>query len=466
MSKNSPARRRAAAKRLHEVVPAPDTFPLKLREWLAGQVAQFLVSPLLGMMAGLFFLFGGVLLDAAWLAGPQPLIDSHQYAAFTGRATGRVAESWAALEFDPDDMGQVRRWFGFGKITPCSVVEYEAEWGTRMRRAFCGSRFTFSDDFHLHDWNTLAPGVPFAFPRDESGFMLQEIRMSKSAFDWLSANPPYSTFLLSKPPPPTALGALKEQFDRPADVAVASWSAPLPTIPLVFDPQHPAEAMPAGFVNDRQHGFWSAGLVFAAILAVPGLALWRVGMGIFFIGQRPLTLWILTLTPLLGLPWWSSVLPELLRHVNRDWAMVGTDMVDDINRTTRLIASEPAEAPLADGERLVWRLNQGAYADTFGRLRFVPPAVPPPTADAALRLLREQASAGVRKLEAGEQAALFARLEEEKAAGLAATQALFTSAAEDVLRSPVTDPSVRRAARHFLSFAMAYNDWDLPAPGR
>jgi hypothetical protein len=433
---------------------------------LAGRVAQFLVSPLIGMIAGFLLLFGGIFLDTAWLVGPQPLIDARRYAAFTGKATGRIVESWAALEFDPADLGQKRRWFAFGKIATCAVVEYPGDWGAPLRRAFCGNRFTFSDDFHLHDWKTLAPGVPFAFPRDASGFMLQEIRLSKTALHWLAANPPYSTFMLSKPPPTTALGALREQFDRPFEVAVASWTTPMPAFPLAYDPQHPAEAMPARYVDDRQHGFWLGGLVFAAIFTVPGLLVWRLGMAFFFGGQSRAALWVLTLIPLAALPWWGTVLPQLLRAVNKDWASVGTDMIDDLTRTTRLVGSPPAEATLADGERVVFDLDKGAYAQTFGRVHFAVPAPPPATPESALAALRAQASAEVRKLETSEQAALFTRLEQEKAAGLTQSQTFFTTAAEDALRDRDTDPAVRRAARHFLSFAMSYNDWDLDALGR
>jgi hypothetical protein len=224
--------------------------------------------------------------------------------------------------------------------------------------------------------------------------------------------------------------------------------------------------MPAKYVDDRQHGFWLAGLLLAASLAVPGLLVWRTGMEIFFGRQPRATLWVLTLVPLAALPWWGTVLPELLRHVNRDWATVGTGMLDDLTRTTRLVASPPDEATLADGERVVFRLEEGAYVDTFGRFRFVAPDPPPTTPDAALAALRAQASAGVSQLEASEQAALFVRLEQEKAADLSQSQALFTPAAENALRRGDTDPAVRRAARHFLSFAMAYNDWDLDALGR
>jgi hypothetical protein len=462
----SPKERRAPSESPKPPEPGPESAAVRIRQLLLGRVAQFLVSPLIGMIVGFLLLFGGIFLDVAWLVGPQSLIDSRHYATYTGKAMGRIVESWTALEFDPGDMGEKRRWFAFGKIATCAVVEYPGEWGAPRRRAFCGNRFTFREDFRLDDWTTLAPGVPFAFLRDGSGFMMEEIRMSRTAFDWLTANPPYSTFMLSKPPPTTALGALKEQFDRPFDVAVASWAAPFPEFPLVYDPQQPAEAMPARYVDDRQHGFWLAGLVFTVILTVPGLLVWRLGMSILFSGQSRAMLWILTLLPLVALPWWGALLPQLLRSVNKDWASVGTDMLDDLTRTTRLIASTPDEATLAEGERVIWRLDKGAYADTFGRIHFVLPDPPPKTPDAALAALRVQASAGVRMLPASEQASLFARLEQQKAAGLAESQTFFTTAAEDVLRDGNADPAVRHAARHFLAFAMAYNEWDLDAMAR
>jgi hypothetical protein len=466
MGKKSSGRHNAAHGPEKNRASEPATIATRLRGMLLGTVAQFLVGPIIGMVAGSLLLFGGIFLDVAWIVGPQPLIDSWHYATFTGKATGRIVESWAALEFDPRDMGQKRRWFGFGKISACAVVEYDGDWGATVRRAFCGNRFSFSDDFHLADWKTLAPGIPFAFPRDASGFMLQEIRMSKTAFDWLAANPPHSTFTLSKPPPTSALGALKEQFDSPVEVGVASWSAPIPVFPLAYDRRRRAEAMPAGYVADRRQKFWLGGLVFAAILGVPGVLVWRMGIALLFGSQRRAVLWIVTIAPLAALPWWGDALPQFLRYVNRDWAAVASDMLDDITRTTRLTASTPAEATLADGERVVWRLDQGAYADTFGRMRFVLPDPAPTTPDAALAAMKAQVSAQVRELEASERAALFVRLEQQKNAGLAETQTLFTSAAEDALHRADTDPAVRRAARHFLSFAMAYNDWDIDALSR
>jgi hypothetical protein len=293
--------------------------------------------------------------------------------------------------------------------------------------------------------------------------MVQEVRMSKPAFDWLRTNPPHSTFALSKPPPSTALGALQEQFDQPAEVAVASWAAPVSPFPLAYDPRHPEDVMPARYVADARGGFSAWGFVLTAILAVPGFLVWRLGMVFLFSGQRPAVLWICALAPLLALPWWGDVLPRLIRPANQDWAEVATDMLDDIHRTTRLVATAPEDAALGDGERVVWRLDRGAYADTFGKLHLERPTAAPVTQEGALAALREQISTEVRTLGSGEQASLFVKLEEQHKAGLVGCQKLFTLAAEDALRDHDADPEVRRAARHFLSFAMGYNDWDLDA---
>lgn len=423
-----------------------------LRAMLFETAGQFAAAPLIGLIAGFFLLFGGVFLAIAWSTGPQPLIDSFQYAPFTAQASGRIVESWAAIEFDPNDVPQGKLyWQPVSKVSPCVVVEYTGDWGAALRRAFCGNRFQFREDFRLDDWNTMAPGVPFAFPRDASGFSVEEIRISKTTLDWISTHPPRSTFMLSKPPPTTALGALKEQFDRPLDVALASWSTPFPTFPLAYDPKHPDQAMPAKLVDERRRGFWWGSLIFTLILAVPGVLVWRIGLG-FLTGQSGAILWLLTLAPMLALPWWSDVLPGIVRRANANWAEIVSDMLGDINRVTRFAASAPDEATLARGERLVWHVEAGAYADTFGRIRFTLPQPPPANEAAALDALRAQASAQVLALDADAQKALFESLRRQYEAGAQGVQGLFWKAAEDVLRDPRGDHGAHLAARRFLIF--------------
>lgn len=424
-----------------------------LRVMLLETAGQFAAAPLIGLIAGFLLLFGGVFLAIAWSTGPQPLIDSFQYAPFTAQASGRIVESWVAIEFDPAEVPPGKLyWQAVSKVSPCVVVEYTGDWGAALGRAFCGNRFQFRDDFRLDDWSTMAPGVPFAFLRDSSGFAVEEVRMSKTTLDWISTHAPRSTFMLSKPPPVTALGALKEQFDRPLDVAVASWSTPFPTFPLVYDPKHPDQAMPAKLVDERRRGFWLGSLIFTVILAVPGVLVWRIGVG-FLTGQSGAILWLLTLAPMLALPWWSDVLPQIVQRANRNWAEIVSDMLDDINRVTRFSASTPDEATLAHGERLLWHVESGAYADTFGRMHFSVPQPAPASPEAALAVLRTQAAEQVSKLDSVERAALFVRLRQQFDAFAREVQSVFTTAAENTLHDVGADASARRAAKDFLIFA-------------
>ena len=415
-------------------------------------LGKLLLGSFVGIIIGFLLLFGGMFLAVAWSVGPQPLLDSIRYAPYTAQTTGRLVESWAAIDFDPAAVPEGKLyWHTVSKISPCVVVEYSGDWGAASRRGFCGNRFTFRDDFRLDDWTTMAPGVPFAFTRDAGGFAVQEVRLGKPALDWLSTHAPRSTFMLSKPPAANALGALREQFDRPLDVAQASWSTPFPQFPLAYDPAHPESAMPAQLVEDRRHGFWWGSLVFSAILCVPGLYVWRMGVG-WLTGQTGWSLWLITLLPLLALPWWGDVLPLIIARANANWAEIAGDMLDDISRVTRFTAGAPADLTQAGGERLVWRVESGAYADTFGRIPFVRPEPPPQTPDAALQALREQASAGLRRLPPAEQLAVFRRLCEQYENDAQQVQPAFTLAGEDVLRDPDSDPAVRRAAKHFLVF--------------
>ena len=433
------------------------------REIILGQAASMAMRPIYGIIAGFMLLFGGIFLAIAWQVGPAPMIDSVRYKTFTAQTKGRIVESWLAMEFDPADMGTYRRWFGFAIVSPCAVVEVSGDWGTPSRRAFCGTRINFREDRDLNMWDTLMPGVPFAWQRDGSGFAVGEIRMSKTARDWLAAHPPYSVFMLSKPPPSTALGALREQLDRPFDTAALSWATPAPEFPLAYDPKMPDQPMPAKFVADKQEGRWIGGLIFTAIFGGIGVVVWRLGIGFLFGSQSGAVLWVLTIVSLLALPWWGDALPKILRHVNKDWASVGTDMLEDLSRTTRLLASEPADATLAAGERIVMRVREGLYADTFGQIPFVLPQPAPTTPELAQAALRAQTSTHVQKLDSAAQAALFARLEQDKKAGRERAAAAFTTAAEDVLRAANTGADARAAARSFLLYGMHYNRWDVDA---
>ena len=446
--------------------PVPVTPGHPLRDWLIGTFGMLAAGPLIGMFAGFLLLFGGIFLGVAWQAAVKPLVDMRQYAGFTAATSGRIVESWAAIDFDPANLPAAKLyWDRASKISRCVVVEYGAEdWGAPLRRAFCGMRLDFGDRFRLTDWSeALQDGVPFTFLRDASGFEVQEVRMSRATLDWISTHPPRDTFGMSKPPPATALAALREQFDSPIDVAVLSWTRPVPEFPLRFDPQRPQEAMPAQTVEDSRR--WNPiGAFLALLFAVPGFFVWRLGMRVFFPTEpSPLVLWILTLLPLLALPWWGEVLPKLLAHANRDWAMLASGMLDDVTRSSRLIASSPENAEFARGERLVWRLDQGTYADTFGRIRYSRPEPPPKTQDEVIAALRAQTAAQVAQMSAQEQLALMQRLMDDKEHDRNGVLTLFTSAAETIERDADADPALHRAARRFLLFGANYNVWDVDA---
>ena len=436
------------------------------REWLIATFGMLAAAPLIGLFAGFLLLFGGMFLGIAWQAAMKPLVDMRQYAAFTSATSGRIVESWAALDFDPANLAAGKLyWDRVSKISRCAVVEYQAgDWGAPLRRAFCGMRLNFSDRFRLADWDeALQDGIPFTFLRDASGFEVQEVRLSKATLDWISRHSPRDTFGMSKPPPATALAALREQFDWPVDIAVLSWTREVPEFPLRFDPQRPQEAMPARFVEDSRQ--WNpAGAIIALVLAVPGFWVWRMGMRVFFLGEPSrVVLWGLTLLPLLALPWWGEMLPKLLAHANRNWASVAGDMLDDVTRSARLNASAPERAEFAQGERLLWRLDQGEYADTFGRIRYAKPKPAPTTEEEVVAALQEQTAVQVAKMSSQEQLALFLRLMQDKEHARDRVQIVFAPAAEAVERDPRADPAVHRAARRFLLFGANYNVWDVDA---
>jgi len=454
MSKRSARQSKSGDGRGQAAAPGPaESVERRAGRFLLGNAALLALGPFIGIIAGFLLLCGGIFLAVAWSTGPQPLLDSFRYAPYTAQASGRIVESWIAVEFDPASVPDGKLyWQPESKVSPCAVVDYAGDWGGTLRRAFCGNRFQFHDDFHFDDWKTMAPGVPFAFLRDANGFAVEEIRMDKSALDWISSHPPRDTFMLSKPAPTTALAALKEQFDRPLDVAVASWSTPFPSMPLAYDPKHPDQAIPAAIADERRQGFWWGSLIFTLILAVPGVYVWRLGVNMLT-GQTGAILWLLTLVPLIALPWWSELLPTILRHANKNWADVATGMLDDITRVTRFSAGTRDDALQVNGERLVWHVEKGAYADTFGRMRLRVPDPAPKTPEEALAQLRLQVSASVRRLGPADQAALFIRLRQQFDAFARAVQTAFWTAAEDVLRDRQSGVAAHHAARDFLLFA-------------
>jgi hypothetical protein len=162
---------------------------------------------------------------------------------------------------------------------------------------------------------------------------------------------------------------------------------------------------------------------------------------------------VLTALVLAALPWWGELLPRVVASANKEWASIAGDMLDDLSRVTRFTASTPGEALLRGGERIVWKADDGEYADTFGRLHFALPDPAPKSDTAALVALRAQTAEQVRAWDSARRAELFQRLRRQYEAGQQDVQGLFTTAAEDTLRDAQADAAAHKAARNFLIFA-------------
>jgi len=419
-----------------------------LRAIVMGQLAGLVIGPGVRLVAVLFLGFGAVILSTGWLLGVKPLLQAFEFSAFTGRAEGRIVESWVALEIDPSRVGAGGHWRAAAQASPCAVVEYAGDWGAPARRAFCGNRLGFNESYTLHDLKWMAPGIPFAWARDASGFAVPEIRLAPAVHQWLSTARPQESTRMG-PPPPNALAQLALEADRPVDTAIESWASPPPAFVLALDPQSPSGAMPEAYVRERK-SMSGAGLMGLVFLAV-GFGVWFRGTGVL-LPTLPVPVHVLLAAlPLLALPAWGDLMPRYLRHLNPEFAGVVGDMIGDLERTTRLVAGEPGDALLADGEVLRWPVGGGAHAATLGRLRFARPQPAPKDGDEALAALAASATAQVAAMPEAERASLFAQLEQDKWAGRPDAGLVFLPAARQAVLDARSPEAVRRAAGDFLS---------------
>ena len=404
------------------------------RSFLLQQAAGYAVSPLIRFAAAFPLGLAIVLLSAGWLVGPQRFVDAYRFRTYTASADGRIVDSWLALEFDPVAQGDRGNWAGPARATHCAVVAYDGDWGAPQQRAFCGNRLNVHGEETLPllvDDTTMAPDVPFAMPRDERGFALPQVRIGSAEAAWLKAHPPFSGFdeRVSR----TAWDALQRRLDRPLDAALAGWGTPSPVFPLALDPRAPGEAMPAAFVEGRR-GVGNPGALPSALLLLgAGVWLWWFGMRTLMFGLPRTTVMFAAALPLLLLPWWGERMPRALARVQPQVAEVIGDMLADLDVTGRLVASSPGTAQLAHGgERLSWRVGEGAYADTIGRIAFAAPSPPPADADAALRRLVETVTTQVRAFDPTQRAALFERLAADKVAERYGAGLLFLPVAREI----------------------------------
>lgn len=463
MGKQRTKRRAATAMPAAEVA-APQAPASAWRAFVLGNALGLAVSPLIRFIAAFPLGFAIVLLSAGWLVGPARLVDAWRFHAYSASTDGRIVDSWLAIDFDAAAQGDKGNWAGPARATHCAVVAYDGEWGQPIRRAFCGNRINVHGEETLPllvDDATMAPGIPFAMPRDERGFAIPQIRVGEAESAWLKSHPPFSGF--DARASPTAWDALRRRLDRPLDAAIAGWAAVPPAFPLAFDPRDPGTAMPAAYVASRRDpGNGGASLVGLLPLA-GGVWLWLRGMALLMGGVPALAMRFAAVVPLLLLPWWGERMPHALARVQPQVAEIVGDMLADIDVTGRLVASSPDAAQLAHGgERLVWRVGDGAYADTLAPIDWGTPP-PPAGADAAVHALAARASQHVATLAPAQRARLFERLADDKEAGRYGAGTLFLPAAVESAYSADRSGDERRAAERFLD-AWVTQPVDEPSP--
>jgi len=449
------ARPKLPKKAVSPATPATPTVESRLGSHAATLVANALgvaVTRINTLFGAVFVGIAGLLLTVGWQAGPQKAIEAHKFATYNMRAPAHIVESWLAVEFDPKLMGRYTQWRPFAKAAPCVVVEYTAEWAVNARHAFCGTRLPFYDHYTLHDAGPITAGVPFAWTRDERGFIAPEIRISAEAAEWLATHPPASPLAtVTAPPGPetrTEMTELRRALDSPVDAAILGWSDNAPNFMLALDLAQPAHPLPAGFVENqaRLQGNWLLTVMAFGI----GLALWYRGISLI-VAHLPRSLaWFIAVAPLLALPWWGDHFPRALRPLNATFADVLYDMYGDVNLTDRMVASLPEDATLATGERIAWRVGSDAYAETLGRFTFKRPQPPPANNDAALLLLNDTIAEQLRGMDEAARAGIFERLRLDKMEGRTRAGYLFLRGARDAMLAPESTPAASGAARAFL----------------
>ena len=251
-------------------------------------------------------------------------------------------------------------------------------------------------------------------------------------------------------PADNALDWLKLELDRPVDAAVVGWTAAEPTMRVVYDPAHPDAMLPAGIVQSRtaQRTAWILPVVIGAI----GLAVWTVGMQLLpALGNfNALGRIVMTVAPLLTLPWWSDDLPRGLAAFSRPVGEIVEDMLADFDPLDRLLATAPEAATHVRGTRIEWRAGDGPYAETFGPLHFERPRTPYASDDEALAALAQTVTRQMDALDAAVRAERFDAWRRAKQLDLLASGIVAIPAARAALVDPDPDARVRRAARAFL----------------
>jgi hypothetical protein len=400
------------------------------------------------LIAALLLGFAGVWLSVAWHIGPETMWRKHVFAGYTAEARAVIRDSWLALDLDPAKIRRPDQWRAIARAVPCVVVEMQGDWSAARERAFCGTATGFPLAYDVAGLRALMPGVPFVWPRDARGIAVPELRVSDAAFAWLSTHPP-NRFMHADWPATSSLDWLRLELDRPVDAFVAGWTSADRTLPVLYDPARPAEALPAGAVHARMAE--RPALVLALILGAIGVAVWLAGMSLLpamgnfnRIGRA-----VLTVLPLLALPWWAQYLPQGLRAFSAPVAEIVGVMIGDIDPLDRLVASAPEDALLVHGTRIAWRIEDSHYVDTLGALDLTAPPAALPDDDAALLALADQVTAAVARLTPERQRAFFASLRRDKLMDLTAVGVVALPAARTAADG--ADVETGRAARAFLA---------------
>jgi hypothetical protein len=182
-----------------------------------------------------------------------------------------------------------------------------------------------------------------------------------------------------------------------------------------------------------------------------GLVFWWAGMSMLLYRMPLLPRILMAALPLAALPWWGEHLPRAVARLNEDFGEVIEDMLGDVDRLGRLVATEPGDALLADGERVAWKPGGYPYEDSFGQLTLAGPAQPLASPDAALSALNERVTVQVRGWPDDKRESVFRALESEKKRSLYGAGYAFLPAAAEALRDPRASEATRLAARAFLT---------------
>lgn len=401
------------------------------------------------------------MLAIAWQLGPHRYLESRAFDTLTERVPARIVDRWLAIEFDPVEMGRYPNWRASTLASPCMVVEYEGGWGAAQRRAFCGTRLPFYEHYMLDEIAEVSPGVPFAWSRDDRGFVVTEMRMSKATFDYLDKRTGEAA--QGMPDAPSVLTSLRGELDRPVDSAIIGWRNAESPLTVAVNPAEPSQSWPVGYMEaSRARGIGWFGAIMAGLF---GLFLWFAGIRLLAGNHRlPLVLFVGAL-PLLWVPWFADKIPPLVKSMNRDFGQVIGDMMGTVDGVDRFVASAPEEATLASGARVVLAPGKTGYADSFGRIAFRRPDTTPRDADAALVALADTVATQMRAMDDDARSAVFAALARDKRDGHNRVGVVFLRAAREALVAPDTPPQTRAQARRFLD-AWVTQPVDEPWPSQ